>query len=157
MNAEEKRLAESNARTKHWKRWGSVSERTSVGHSTRRLFRRRFGVGLLSARPRAFACVPLERRRYRRHQRIRHQRICFSVALVERQRSQFFKERLFGLTGSEGNHGEDVKELYYYLDSTPTHSYMKISVQVSSGGVSVCATDRSRTGYRSKSWRASSS
>lgn len=35
------------------------------------------------------------------------------------------KERLFGLTGSEGNHGEDVKELYYYLDSTPTHSYMK--------------------------------
>ena len=35
------------------------------------------------------------------------------------------KERLFGLTGPEGNHGEDVKELYYYLDSTPTHSYMK--------------------------------
>lgn len=35
------------------------------------------------------------------------------------------KERLFGLTGSEGNHGEDVKELYYYLDSTPTRSYMK--------------------------------
>ena len=35
------------------------------------------------------------------------------------------KERLFGLTGNEGNHGEDVKEYYYYLDSTPTHSYMK--------------------------------
>ena len=35
------------------------------------------------------------------------------------------KERLFGLTGPEGNHGEDVKELYYYLDSTPTHSYLK--------------------------------
>ena len=35
------------------------------------------------------------------------------------------KERLFGLTGNEGNHGEDVKECYYYLDSTPTHSYMK--------------------------------
>ena len=38
---------------------------------------------------------------------------------------RFLKERLFGLTGPEGNHGEDVKELYFYLDSTPTHSYMK--------------------------------
>jgi hypothetical protein len=36
------------------------------------------------------------------------------------------KERLFGLTNSEGNHGEDVKELYYYLDATPTHSYLKM-------------------------------
>ncbi len=38
---------------------------------------------------------------------------------------RFIKERLFGLTNSEGNHGEDVKEYYFYLDSTPTHSYMK--------------------------------
>ncbi|GET24390.1 glucosidase [Prolixibacter sp. NT017] len=50
--------------------------------------------------------------------------LCFSVALWN-GKDPIIKERLFGLTGSEGNHGEDVKELYYYLDSTPTHSYMK--------------------------------
>lgn len=53
------------------------------------------------------------------------QRICFSWAFWNGQ-DPILKERLFGLTGSEGNHGEDVKELYYYLDSTPTHSYMKM-------------------------------
>ncbi|HRH50594.1 MAG TPA: glucosidase [Panacibacter sp.] len=52
------------------------------------------------------------------------QRICFSVALWN-GKDPILKERLFGLTGNEGNHGEDVKELYYYLDSTPSHSYMK--------------------------------
>lgn len=51
-------------------------------------------------------------------------RLCFAVALWN-GRDPILKERLFGLTGPEGNHGEDVKELYYYLDSTPTHSYMK--------------------------------
>src|SRR3954468_18116606 len=52
------------------------------------------------------------------------QRICFAVALWN-GKDAILKERMFGLTGNEGNHGEDVKELYYYLDSTPTHSYMK--------------------------------
>jgi len=52
------------------------------------------------------------------------QRICFAVALWN-GKDPILKERLFGLTGSEGNHGEDVKELYYYLDNTPSHSYMK--------------------------------
>ena len=51
-------------------------------------------------------------------------RLCFSVALWN-GKDAILKERLFGLTGPEGNHGEDVKECYYYLDSTPTHSYMK--------------------------------
>ncbi|MBN1864610.1 MAG: hypothetical protein JW808_06880 [Victivallales bacterium] len=51
-------------------------------------------------------------------------RLCFSVALWN-GKDPILKERLFGLTNSEGNHGEDVKELYSYLDSTPTHSYMK--------------------------------
>src|SRR6187549_637367 len=51
-------------------------------------------------------------------------RLCFAVALWN-GRDPILKERLFGLTGKEGNHGEDVKECYYYLDSTPTHSYMK--------------------------------
>src|SRR5262245_14976642 len=52
------------------------------------------------------------------------QHLCFSLALWNGQ-DAILKERLFGLTNSEGNHGEDVKEYYFYLDSTPTHSYMK--------------------------------
>src|SRR5687768_16642230 len=53
------------------------------------------------------------------------QLLCFGVALWNKK-DPFLKERLFGLTNREGNHGEDVKELYYYLDNTPTHSYMKM-------------------------------
>jgi len=53
------------------------------------------------------------------------QLLCISVALWN-ERDPILKERLFGLTGNEGNHGEDVKEMYYYLDSTPTHSYLKM-------------------------------
>jgi len=52
------------------------------------------------------------------------QRLCFALALWN-ERDAILKERLFGLTNSEGNHGEDVKEYYFYVDSTPTHSYMK--------------------------------
>ena len=54
----------------------------------------------------------------------RHQRICFAIALWN-GRDRILKERLFGLNGDQGNHGEDVKEQYFYLDNTPTHSYMK--------------------------------
>jgi hypothetical protein len=53
-----------------------------------------------------------------------HQRLCFALA-VWNGKDPILKERLFGLTNAEGNHGEDVKEYYYYLDSTPTHSYMR--------------------------------
>ena len=52
------------------------------------------------------------------------QTLCFALALWN-GRDPILKERLFGLTNSEGNHGEDVKESYYYLDATPTHSYLK--------------------------------
>ena len=52
------------------------------------------------------------------------QKICFAIVLWN-GKDEILKERLFGLTPSHGNHGEDVKELYYYLDNTPTHSYMK--------------------------------
>ncbi|PQV62094.1 hypothetical protein CLV53_101369 [Sediminibacterium magnilacihabitans] len=52
------------------------------------------------------------------------QRICFAIALWN-GKDPILKERLFGLTGNQGNHGEDVKELYYYLDNNPSHSYMK--------------------------------
>ncbi len=54
----------------------------------------------------------------------RKQRLCFALALWNGS-DPILKERLFGLTNGEGNHGEDVKEYYFYLDSTPTHSYMK--------------------------------
>ncbi len=55
----------------------------------------------------------------------KRQQLCFSVGLWNKK-DPILKERLFGLTSGEGNHGEDVKELYYYLDSSPTHSYMKM-------------------------------
>jgi hypothetical protein len=58
----------------------------------------------------------------------RQGRLCFALALWN-GRDPILKERLFGLTGPEGNHGEDVKESYFYLDSTPTHSYMKVLYQ----------------------------
>src|SRR5262249_1896808 len=51
-------------------------------------------------------------------------RLCFALAMWNGH-DPILKERLFGLTGPEGNHGEDIKECYYYLDNTPTHSYMK--------------------------------
>ncbi len=54
----------------------------------------------------------------------RHQLVCFALSMWN-GRDPFLKDRLFGLSGAEGNHGEDVKELYYFLDNTPTHSYMK--------------------------------
>jgi hypothetical protein len=55
----------------------------------------------------------------------KNQLLCFSIALWNK-RDPILKEILFGLSNGQGNHGEDVKELYYYLDSTPTHSYMKM-------------------------------
>jgi hypothetical protein len=55
----------------------------------------------------------------------RHQNVCLALALWN-GRDPILKERLFGLTGPQGNHGEDVKEIYFYLDSTPTHSYMRM-------------------------------
>ena len=58
------------------------------------------------------------------------QRLCFALTLWN-GKDPILKERLFGLSNREGNHGEDVKEYYFYLDSTPTHSYMKWLVQVS--------------------------
>ena len=63
------------------------------------------------------------------------QRLCFALALWNGH-DPILKERLFGLTNAEGNHGEDVKEYYFYLDATPTHSYMKCALQVPAGGVS---------------------
>ena len=123
MNAEQKRLAESDAREKHWKRWGPYLSERAWG-TVREDY---------SPDGSAWDYFPHDHARSRAYRwnedgiagiSNRQQNICFAVAMWN-GKDPILKERLFGLTGSEGNHGEDVKELYYYLDSTPTHSYMK--------------------------------
>ena len=123
LTAEGIRLSEDRSRTKNWKRWGPyLSERQWAtvredysphgscwdyfphDHARSRVYR--WGEdGLLGFTDRE--C-----------------RLCFALALWNGQ-DAILKERLFGLTGSEGNHGEDVKENYYYLDATPTYSYAR--------------------------------
>ena len=95
-----------------------------MGNGARGLQRWRRCVELLHARPGALARLSLGRGRARRAFRDDQQQLCFALALWN-GKDPILKERLFGLTNSEGNHGEDVKEYYFYLDSTPTHSYMK--------------------------------
>ena len=123
MIAELTRLAEDERREKNWKRWGpylserqwgTVREDYSAGGSCWEYFPHDH------ARSRAY--------RWGEDGLLgicdRECRLCFALALWN-GRDPILKERLFGLTNLEGNHGEDVKECYYYLDSTPTHSYMK--------------------------------
>jgi hypothetical protein len=123
LTAEDKRLEESRGRTSHWKRWGPYLSERQWG-TVREDY---------SEHGTAWDYFPHEQARSRAYRwgedglggiSDRHQRICFALALWN-ERDPILKERLFGLTGSEGNHGEDVKEYYFYLDSTPTHSYMK--------------------------------
>jgi Glycosyl hydrolase family 63 C-terminal domain len=123
MTSEERRLEESRDRQVHWKRWGPyVSER--AWGTVREDY---------SADGTAWEYLPHDQARSKAYRWNedgiagicdRHQKICFALALWN-GRDAILKERLFGLNGNEGNHGEDVKECYYYLDSTPTHSYMK--------------------------------
>src|SRR5712692_2701316 len=123
QTTEDSRLEEARQRQKYWKRWGPyLSERQwgtvrddyspggtaweyfSHDHARSRAYR--WGEdGLLGI------CD-------------REGRLCFALALWN-EADPILKERLFGLTGPEGNHGEDVKEAYFYVDSTPTHSYMR--------------------------------
>ena len=123
MTQEQWRLEEDRARQRHWKRWGPYLSERAWG--TVREDYSPFGT--------AWDYFPHDQARSRAYRwnedgllgiSDRHQRICFALALWN-GRDPILKERLFGLTGSEGNHGEDVKEYYFYLDSTPTHSYMK--------------------------------
>ena len=79
-----------------------------------------------------------------------NQILCFALALWNGA-DPILKERMFGLTNSEGNHGEDVKEYYFYLDSTPTHSYMKYLYKYPQGGVSLRRSDRDE--QAAQSWR----
>ena len=123
MNAEKKRLGEDRERTQNWKRWGPyLSERQWA--TVREDY---------SADGDSWNSFPHEHARSRAYRwgedgllgfTDRQCRLCFALALWN-GRDPILKERLFGLTSPQGNHGEDVKECYYYLDSTPTHSYAK--------------------------------
>jgi len=121
--AEHRRLAEDAAKTRHWKRWGPYLSERAWG-TVREDY---------SPHGTAWDYFPHDQARSRAYRwnedglagiSDRHQKICFALALWNGQ-DPILKERLFGLTGSEGNHGEDVKEYYFYLDSTPTHSFMR--------------------------------
>src|SRR5437667_790912 len=122
LTAEETRLEQSRDRKSHWKRWGPYLSERAWG-TVREDY---------SAYGEAWDYLPHDHARSKAYRwnedglagiSDRKQNLCFSVALWN-GRDPILKERLFGLTGSEGNHGEDVKEYYFYLDSTPTHSYM---------------------------------
>src|SRR5262249_39062178 len=123
-SAEHVRLAEDSAGKRNWKRWGPyLSERQwgtvredyspygnswdYLSHDAARSHAYRWGEDGIAG----FSDD--------------QQRLCLAVALWNGH-DPILKERLFGLTNGEGNHGEDVKELYYYLDATPTHSYLKM-------------------------------
>ena len=121
--AEEQRLYAAGDRSAYWKRWGPY------------LSERQWGTVREDYSPHgnAWEAFPHDHARSRAYRwgedglggiSDNHQRLCFALALWN-GRDPILKERLFGLTGNEGNHGEDVKEYYFYLDSTPTHSYMK--------------------------------
>ena len=121
--AEEKRLRESRQRRVHWKRWGPYVSDRAWG-TVREDY---------SPHGNAWEFFPHDHARSRAYRWgedgiaglcDRHQYVCFALSLWNGH-DPILKERLFGLTGNEGNHGEDVKECYYYLDSTPTHSYMR--------------------------------
>jgi hypothetical protein len=117
------RLAEDDRRERNWKRWGPYLSERQWG-TVREDY---------SADGNAWAYFPHEHARSRAYRWgedgllgicDRQGRLCFALALWN-ERDAILKERLFGLTGPEGNHGEDCKEAYFYLDSTPTHSYMR--------------------------------
>ncbi len=121
--AETTRLAEEASRTKNWKRWGPyLSERQWA--TVREDY---------SATGDAWNYFPHDHARSRAYRwgedgllgwTDREGRLCFALALWNGH-DPILKERLFGLNNGEGNHGEDVKECYFYVDSTPTHSYAK--------------------------------
>lgn len=124
QTAEHQRLAASEKRNADWKNWGPYLSERAWG-TVREDY---------SESGTAWDSFPHDHARSRAYRWNedglggfcnRHQNICLGLALWNEQ-DPILKERLFGLTGSQGNHGEDVKEYYYYLDNTPTHSYAKM-------------------------------
>jgi hypothetical protein len=126
-DAETARLQEDASRQQNWKRWGPYLSERQWG-TVREDY---------SAEGQCWDYFPHDIARARAYRwgedgllgiSDRQCRLCFALALWN-GRDPILKERLFGLTGPQGNHGEDVKECYYYLDSTPTHSYMRALYQ----------------------------
>ncbi|HET9034721.1 MAG TPA: glucosidase, partial [Myxococcaceae bacterium] len=122
LDPESQRLLEDGQRTKNWKRWGPYLSERQWG-TVREDY---------SATGEAWEYFPHDAARSRTYRwgedgllgiTDRECRLCLAIALWN-ERDPILKERLFGLNGIEGNHGEDVKELYYYLDATPTSSYL---------------------------------
>lgn len=122
--AEHKRLLEHRERKANWRNWGPYLSERAWG-TVREDY---------SSDGAAWGYFPHDHARSRAYRwnedglagiSNRNQTLCFALALWN-GRDPILKERLFGLTGPEGNHGEDVKEYYFYLDNTPTHSYMKM-------------------------------
>src|SRR5437867_7250066 len=123
MTEEHRRIAEATRRVAHWRRWGPYLSERQWG-----TVREDYSPGGT-----AWEYFPHDHARSRAYRwgedglagiSDNHQRLCFALALWN-GRDVILKERLFGLTGTQGNHGEDVKEYYFYLDNTPTHAYMK--------------------------------
>jgi hypothetical protein len=123
MNAEEKRLEEHRGKLADWKQWGNYIAERAWG-TVREDY---------SATGAAWEYFPFEHavsRTFRWNEDgiaglcDRQQRICFAIALWN-EKDAILKERLYGLNGNQGNHGEDVKEYFFYLDNTPTTSYSK--------------------------------
>ena len=122
--AEHQRLAEHHACRANWRKWGPYLSERAWG-TVREDY---------SPHGEAWDYFPHDHARSRAYRwnedglagiSNRHQYLCFAIALWN-GRDPILKERLFGLAGPEGNHGEDVKEYYFYLDNTPVHSYMKM-------------------------------
>jgi len=123
QTAEEKRLEENRDKKAYWERWGPYLSERQWG--TVREDYSPYGT--------AWEYLPHDHARSRAYRwgedgiagiTDNHERLCFSVAFWN-GKDPILKERLFGLTGNEGNHGEDVKEYYYFLDNIPSHAYMK--------------------------------
>src|SRR5438445_13312562 len=123
MTPEHERLQQSRERSVHWKRWGPYLSERAWG-TVREDY---------SPNGTAWDYLPHDHARSRAFRwgedglggiSDRHQQLCFALALWN-GRDAILKERLFGLSGQQGNHGEDVKELYWFLDATPTHSYLR--------------------------------
>ena len=124
QTAEHKRLIAHHERRANWKQWGPYLSERAWG-TVREDY---------SPQGTAWESFPHDQARSKAYRwnedglaglSDRHQYLCFALALWN-GRDPILKERLFGLAGPEGNHGEDVKEYYFYLDSTPTHSYLKM-------------------------------
>ncbi len=124
ISAESQRMADNKSGRENWRRWGPYLSERQWG-----TVREDYSPGGT-----AWEYLPHDHARSRAYRwgedgiagfSDDHQHICLSLASWN-GRDPILKERLFGLTNSEGNHGEDVKELYYYLDATPSHSYLKM-------------------------------